>query len=59
LVTSIVLAWVVATGSLTWWPWLVFTASVATQAELFFVTFAVALVVAAPLIGMARQRPQR
>jgi hypothetical protein len=35
VLTSIVLAWVVATGSLKWWPWLVFTASVAVQAELF------------------------
>jgi hypothetical protein len=57
LVASIVLAWIVATGSLSWWPWLVFTASVSTQAELFFVTFAIVLVVAAPCIGMARRRP--
>jgi hypothetical protein len=59
LVASIVLAWIVAAGSLSWWPWLVFTASVAVQAELFFVTFAIVLVVAAPCLGMARRRPER
>jgi hypothetical protein len=61
VVTSIVLAWVVATGSLGWWPWLVLTASVAVQAELFFAVFAAIVVVAAPLIGLVRRgtRPLR
>jgi hypothetical protein len=51
LMASLAISWVVATGSLGWWPVLVFTASVAAQADLIFSILAVALAVAAPILG--------
>jgi len=56
---SIVLAWVVASGSLGWWPWLVFTGSVAVQTEAFFAFLVLALLVGAPLVSMAIRRADR
>ncbi len=51
LLASIVLAWAVALGSFGWWPVLVFTASVAVQAELFYALVAVSLVILCPFLG--------
>jgi hypothetical protein len=59
LITSIVLAWLVSMGSLQWWPWLVFTASVVVQSEVFFAFFAVALIVVPLCLGIVRRRPDR
>lgn len=59
MVASIALAWVVASGSLGWWPWLVATSSVAVQSHIFFVFFAMGLVVGAPLIGLTVRKPER
>jgi hypothetical protein len=59
VVASIALAWVVASGSLGWWPWLVVTASVAIQAEVFFFFFALALIIGAPAIAMIVRKPER
>ncbi len=58
LLTSMVLAFVVATGSLSWWPWLVFTTSVAVQSEVFFLGFALALLIVPPCLGVIRSRPK-
>ena len=52
LIAAIGLAWVVSTGSLGWWPVLVFVASVAAQGHLIFFIIAVALAVLAPVIGI-------
>ena len=51
-VASVVLALVVASGSLGWWPVLVLTASVASQCHLIFAITAVALALLAPAIGL-------
>ena len=59
MVASIALAWVIASGSLSWWPWLVATSSVAVQSHIFFVFFAMGLVVGAPLIGLTVRKPER
>ncbi len=59
VLTSVVLAWLVATGSFGWWPWLVVTASVAVQSEVFFAYFAVAMVLVSPCMGLLRLRPKR
>lgn len=59
LITSIVLAWLVSMGSLEWWPWLVFTASVVVQSEVFFAFFSVALIVIPLCLGIVRRRPDR
>ncbi len=60
LTASVAISWVVATGSLGWWPVLVFTASVAAQADLIFSIPAVALAVAAPILGGLRGgKPER
>lgn len=59
MVASITLAWVVASGSFGWWPWLVATASVAVQSESFFIYFGLGLVIGAPLIGLAIRKPVR
>ena len=56
---SIILAWVIASGSFGWWTWLVAFASVAVQTEAFFVFFALGLVVGAPVIGLIVRRPER
>jgi hypothetical protein len=59
MLACIALAWVVASGSLGWWPWLVALASVSVQSEAFFVFFALGLVVGAPVIGLTVRRPER
>ena len=59
LITSIVLAWLVSMGSFAWWPWLVFTASVVVQSEVFFAFFAVVLIVVPLCLGIVRRRPDR
>ncbi len=59
MLASIALAWVVASGSLGWWPWLVATASVAIQAEVFFFFFALGLIIGAPVIAMTARKPER
>jgi hypothetical protein len=51
LLASIVLAFAVAVGSFGWWPVLVFTASVAAQAELFYAMVAAGLVIVSPFLG--------
>lgn len=51
LLASIVLTWAVALGSFGWWPVLVFTASVAVQAQLTYALVAVSLVIACPFLG--------
>ena len=56
LVASVALAWVVAGGSLNWWPLLVLTASVAAQSHLIFAAPAVLLVVAAPAVRLVSDR---
>jgi hypothetical protein len=53
-VASVVLALVVASGSLGWWPVLVLTASVASQCHLVFAITAVALALLAPVVGLIR-----
>ncbi len=59
-VATIVLAWIVTTGSLGWWPPLVFVASVAAQCHLVFAVPSVALALGAPVAGLALGgRPQR
>jgi hypothetical protein len=52
LAASLAIGWAVATGSFGWWPVLVFTASVAAQAELIYAILAVALVVVSPVLGL-------
>jgi hypothetical protein len=59
-VASIVLAWRVGSGSFTWWPVLVFTASVAAQSHLVFVIPSVLLALSAPMLGLlTSDRPGR
>lgn len=53
-VATVVLATVVAMGSLGWWPVLVLTASVAAQCHLIFAISAVALALLAPVVGLIR-----
>lgn len=50
LFASIVLAYAVALGSFGWWPVLVFTASVAAQAELFYAAVAAGLMIVSPFL---------
>jgi hypothetical protein len=60
LIATIVLAWVVGSGSLGWWPVLVLIGSVAVQTHLIFAIPSTALVLGAPLVGVAMGgRPQR
>jgi hypothetical protein len=60
LIATLVLAWVVGTGSLGWWPVLVIVGSVAAQTQLIFTIPSAVLVLSAPLVGLAmRGRPQR
>jgi hypothetical protein len=60
LTASVAISWVVASGSLGWWPVLVFTASVTAQADLIFSLLAVGLAVSAPILGVLRGgRPER
>jgi hypothetical protein len=59
LVATIVLAWVVGTGSLRWWPVLVLIGTADVQSHMFYVLSAGALIVGAPLLGLARKgRPE-
>jgi hypothetical protein len=51
-VAAIALAWVVAGGSLVWWPVLVFVGSVTAQSQLIYALPAVALVLTAPLLSI-------
>ena len=51
LLASIALAFAVAVGSFGWWPVLVFTASVAAQAELFYAMVAAGLVIVSAFLG--------
>jgi hypothetical protein len=55
LVAVIALAWVVATGSLGWWPALVVVGSAAVQSHMFFVMTATALTIGAPVLGVVRR----
>ncbi|HLH29509.1 MAG TPA: hypothetical protein VKW77_11355, partial [Acidimicrobiales bacterium] len=50
LSSAVALSWVVASGSIGWWPALVAVASVAAQCHLFYAIVAVLLVLGAPLI---------
>lgn len=60
LVTTMAIGWVVATGSLGWWPAMVLVASVEVQSHMFYVLTATALVLGAPLLGIVRRsRPER
>jgi hypothetical protein len=60
LIATIVLAWIVGSGSLGWWPVLVFVGSVAAQTHLLYAIPATALVLFAPLVGVAMGgRPHR
>jgi hypothetical protein len=49
LIATVALAWVVANGSTSWWPLLVFTGSVASQCHLSYIAIAVPLVLLAPI----------
>ncbi len=55
LVAVIALAWVVAIGSLGWWPALVVVGSAAVQSHMFFVMTATALTIGAPVLGVVRR----
>lgn len=60
LIAAVAMAWAVASGSWGWWPVLVVVASVAAQSHLLFTIPAAALVVVAPLVGLAiAARPPR
>ena len=60
LIAAIVLAWVVSSQSVGWWPVLVFVGSVAAQTHLIFTITSVLLVLVAPCLGLAQQgRPAR
>jgi hypothetical protein len=60
LIATLVLAWVVGSGSFGWWPVLVIVGSVAAQSQLIFTIPSAVLVLSAPLVGMAmRGRPPR
>lgn len=56
-IATIALAWVVGGGRLSWWPWLVLTATVATQSHLVFAATSVVLALVAPAVGWYRRRP--
>jgi len=59
-IATLVLAWVVGTGSSGWWPTLVGVASVAAQGHLIFVIPAVGLTLLAPVVGVVvTGRPRR
>ncbi len=59
-VATVVLACVVAMGSVGWWPVLVLAASVAAQSHLIFAISAVFLAALAPVVGVIRGgRPNR
>jgi hypothetical protein len=55
-VAAIALAWIVGSGSYSWWPVLVVAGSVAAQCQLIYLLPAIALVVMSPLIGLAMQK---
>jgi hypothetical protein len=60
LIATVVLAWVVGSGSIGWWPVLVFVGSVAAQTHLIYTIPTAVLVLSAPLVAVAmRGRPQR
>ncbi len=60
LIATIVLAWIVGSGSLGWWPVLVLVGSVAAQTHLIYAIPATALVLSAPLVGVGMGgRPPR
>jgi hypothetical protein len=60
LVASIVVAWVVATGSVGWWPVLVVAASIGAQSHLLFAIPSMALALVAPVVGLVLGgRPER
>ena len=60
LIATVVLAWVVGSGSFGWWPVLVIVGSVAAQTQLIFTIPSAVLVLSAPLVGMAMcGRPKR
>ncbi len=60
LIAAIALAWVIASGSLGWWPVLVAVGSVAAQTHLIYAPIAVILVLGAPAIALGQQgRPKR
>lgn len=60
LIAVIAIAWRVAIGGFGWWRLAVLTASVAAQCHLIYVTAAVGLVVAAPVIALLLgRRPKR
>ena len=55
-VVTCVLAFAVACGAVTWWPWVAFTASVAVQSEFFYGVLVVAMVVLSLAIALYHQR---
>jgi hypothetical protein len=55
-VTAVALAWIVGSGSYSWWPVLVFAGSVAAQSQLIYFLPAIAIIVVSPVIGLATQR---
>lgn len=60
LAASLAISFAVASGSFGWWPVLVFSASVAAQAELIYALLAAALVVVSPILGrLFHPRPDR
>ena len=60
LIATMVVAWLVSTGSWGWMPFLVFTASVAMQTHMINVFPCIALLIVAPLIGLVLTgRPPR
>jgi hypothetical protein len=60
MISAIALALVIASGRLGWWPPLVLIGSVAAQSHLIYLIPMVALVLAAPVIGVVLQgRPKR
>ncbi len=60
IIAALAIAWVVASGSVGWWPVLVLVGSVAAQGQLIFTIPAVVLVVTAPIIALGvAGRPDR
>jgi hypothetical protein len=59
LVAAVAFSWAVAEGSLQLWPVLVVCGSIAAQCHLFYLFPVMALVVGAPLIAIAVERPSR
>jgi hypothetical protein len=60
LAASIAIAWVVTTGRFGWWPVLVVFGSAAAQTQLIYALPIAALVLSAPLLGLALgRRPER